>query len=173
MSLSNSSERTDGQLVSYLLGLLPDDEAQRLDEASIADNEFVSRLRVVEHDLVDAYVGGNLAGEQLERFQSHYLASPRRRENVLFATSFLSAVERAANIQPHPAHDRTLVFPIDRGEPRRPSSRPIVRTPRLKMTSGLAAAAAVLLAASGLLLFEVARLRSSLQVSQTESLAQG
>src|SRR6476619_7322119 len=104
MSLSNSSERTDGQLVSYLLGLLPDDEAQRLDEASIADDEFVSRLRIVEHDLVDAYVGGNLAGEQLERFQSHYLTSPRRRENVLFATSFLSAVERAANIQPHPAH---------------------------------------------------------------------
>jgi hypothetical protein len=172
MSLSNSSERTDGQLVSYLLGLLPDEDAQRLDEASIADDEFASRLRVVEHDLVDAYVGGSLVREQLERFESHYLASPRRRENVLFATSFLSAVERAAGAQPHAASDRTLVFPIDRGESRRSSSRSVARPPRLRLTSGLAAAA-VLLVACGALLFEVARLRSGLRVSQSQSIAQG
>jgi hypothetical protein len=173
MSLAISSQRTDGQLVSYLLGQLSDEEVQRLDEASIADDEFVSHLRVVEHDLVDAYVSGTLAGEQLERFESHYLASPRRRENVMFATSFLSAVERAANAQPHTAHDRTLVFPIDRGNPRRSSSRPIARAPRSKITSGLVAAAAVLLVACGALLFEVARLRSGLRVSRTESMAQG
>jgi hypothetical protein len=173
MSLSNNSQRTDGQLVSYLLGLLPDEEAQRLDEASIADDEFVSHLRVVEHDLVDAYVSGTLAGDQLGRFESHYLASPRRRENVLFATSFLGAVERAASAQPHAAHDRTLVFPIDRGDPRRSSSRPVARAPRSKITSGLVAAAAVLLVACGALLFEVARLRSGLRMSQTESVAQG
>jgi hypothetical protein len=173
MSLSNNSQRTDGQLVSYLLGLLPDEEAQRLDEASIADDEFVSHLRVVEHDLVDAYVSGTLAGDQLGRFESHYLASPRRRENVLFATSFLGAVERAATAQSHSAHDRTLVFPIDRGDPRRSSSRPVAPAARSKITSGLVAAAAVLLVACGALLFEVARLRSGLRMSQTESVAQG
>src|SRR4029453_8862861 len=173
MSLVNSSQRTDGQLVSYLLGQLPDEEAQRMDEASIADDEFVSHLRVVEHDLVDAYVSGTLAGEQLERFESHYLASPRRRENVMFATSFLSAVERAAGAQLHTAHDRTLVFPIDRGDPRRLSSRPVARAPPSKIASGLVAAAAVLVVTCGALLFEVARLRSGLQVSQTKSIAQG
>jgi hypothetical protein len=173
MSLVNSSQRTDGQLVSYLLGQLPDEEAQRMDEASIADDEFVSHLRVVEHDLVDAYVSGTLAGEQLRRFESHYLASPRRRENVMFATSFLSAVERAAGAQLHTAHDRTLVFPIDRGDPRRSSSRPVARAPRSKIASGLVAAAAVLVVTCGALLFEVARLRTGLQVSQTESIAQG
>jgi hypothetical protein len=156
-----------------LLGLLPDEEAQRLDEASIADDEFVSHLRVVEHDLVDAYVSGTLAGEQLERFESHYLASPRRRENVLFATSFLGAVERAATAQPHTARDRTLVFPIDRADPRRSTSRPAAPAPRSRITSGLVAAAAVLLVACGVLLFEVGRLRGGLRVSQTESFVQG
>src|SRR5262245_45385954 len=173
MSLVNSSQRTDEQLVNYLLGQLPDEDAQRLDEASIADDEFVAHLRIVEHDLVDAYVSGTLAGQQLERFEAHYLASPRRRESVLFATSFLSAVERAAGAQPHAGHDRTLMFPIDRGAPRRSLARPVARAPRSKITSGLIAAAAVLVVACGALLFEVARLRSGLQVSQSESIAQG
>jgi hypothetical protein len=173
MSLVTSSQRTDEHLVNFLLGRLPDEEAQRLDEASIADDEFVAHLRIVEHDLVDAYVSGALAGQQLERFESHYLASPRRRENVLFATGFLSAVERAAGAQPHSGHDRTLMFPIDRGDPRRSPSRPVARAPRSKITLGLAAAAAVLVVACGALLFEVARLRSGLQVSQSQSTEQG
>ena len=142
-----------------------------MDEASIADDELVSHLRVVEHDLVDAYVSGSLAGEQLERFESHYLASPRRRENVMFATSFLSAVERAAGAQPHTAHDRTLVFPTDRGDPRRSSSRPVTRAPRSKIASGLVAAAAVLVVACGARVRGRARLRIGLRVSQTEGTA--
>ena len=139
MSLVNSSQRTDEHLVNYLLGQLPDEEAQRLDEASVADDEFVAHLRIVEHDLVDAYVGGALAGQQLERFQAYYLASPRRRENVLFATSFLGAVERAAGAQPHNGHDRTLMFPIDPGDARRSPSRPVARAPRSKITSNRSA----------------------------------
>ena len=58
---------------------LPED-AERLDEASIVDDEIAARLRMVEHDLVDAYVRGRLTGDTLARFESHYLASPRRRE---------------------------------------------------------------------------------------------
>jgi hypothetical protein len=84
----------DGQLVRYLLGLLPDEEAERLDEQSIVDDEVAARLRVVEDDLVDAYVSGTLGGETLERFESVYLASPRRRERVAFAKRLLAAVSR-------------------------------------------------------------------------------
>src|SRR4029453_8485991 len=82
-------------------------------------------------------------------------------------------VDRARGAQLPTADDRTLVFPIDRGDPRRSSSRPVARAPRSKITSGLVAAARVLLVACGALLFEVARLRSGLRMSQTESIAQG
>jgi hypothetical protein len=94
MSLLPESGRDDQQLVRYLLGLLPDEEAERLDEMSISDDDVAWRLRVVEDDLVDAYITGTLGGETLERFQSFYLSSERRRRKVAFAGSFLRAVAR-------------------------------------------------------------------------------
>ena len=85
----------DQVLVRYLLGLLEPEDAERLDEASIVDDDFATRLRIVEQDLVDGYVRGTLAGETLARFESHYLSSPRRRERVTLARSFVPVVDRA------------------------------------------------------------------------------
>ena len=81
----------------YLLGSLPDAETERYDELSFSDNAFNDLVGSVEHDLVDAYVNGELAGNELESFRSHYLASPRRREKVDFAKEFrvLAARENA------------------------------------------------------------------------------
>src|SRR5262249_7422468 len=87
---------SDQYLVRYILGLLPESEAERLDEASIADDEIAERLRIVEDDLIEAYVRGNLDGETLERFEAYYLSSPARREHVRFAASLMRAVDRAA-----------------------------------------------------------------------------
>ena len=46
----------------YLLGQLPESEAERLDELSITDDECAERIRAVEHDLVDAFARGELEG---------------------------------------------------------------------------------------------------------------
>ena len=84
----------DHQLfVHYLLGLLPEKDAERLDELSIGDEHIASRLCAVEHDLVDAYVRGRLLGNTLKRFESFYLATPRRREKVMIARGLLRIVE--------------------------------------------------------------------------------
>jgi hypothetical protein len=86
----------DRQLIRYLLGLLPEDEAQRYDEQSIVDDDVAARLRQVENDLVDAYVRGTLDEEFRQRFESFYLASPLRRDKVRFAERLLGAVDRAS-----------------------------------------------------------------------------
>jgi hypothetical protein len=86
----------DQRLVQYLLDLLPPEQTEILDEASIVHDDVAARLHVVEQDLVDSYVRGTLTGETLKRFESHYLASPRRRELVAFARRFAPAVDRAA-----------------------------------------------------------------------------
>src|SRR5215471_6935099 len=83
-------------MIEYLLGSLPEKEAERLDELSITDDAFVSRLNDVENDLVDAYVRGELSGEIRERFRSFYLASPKRRAKVRFAETLLAHGKRAA-----------------------------------------------------------------------------
>ena len=94
MSPPNQTTHDDEELIQYVLGLLPDEATEQLDEASIADDEIAARLRSVETDLVDSYVRGQLAGATLERFESYYLSSPRRRQNTRTAASFVRAIDR-------------------------------------------------------------------------------
>ena len=68
------------KMIHYLLGSLPEKEAERLDELSITDDDFALRLNDAENDLVDAYVRGELSAETRERFKTFYLASSKRRE---------------------------------------------------------------------------------------------
>lgn len=129
--------RNEEDLIRYLLGLLPEEDTERLDEASIADDNLASRLRVVESDLVDSYVSGALDGETRSRFETFYLSSPLRREKVRFAGRFLVAVDRAAaSPVTVPARRMKFYWPV--------------------------AAAVLLLAACGILLVEDVRLRNGL-----------
>jgi hypothetical protein len=86
-------------IIDYLLGDLPESETERLDELSIADDEFAEFLLAIENDLVDAYVRGELSEHKRARFQSHYLASSKRREKVAFAQTFLNHADKASIAQ--------------------------------------------------------------------------
>jgi hypothetical protein len=88
MSLDGRSADAHQLLVDYLLGALSEDETERLDELSIADEEFAWRLNAVENDLVDGYVRGELPPAMRERFQVSYLLSEERRNKVAFAEAF-------------------------------------------------------------------------------------
>jgi hypothetical protein len=94
MSLLRDSAVDSERLVRYLLGFLPQDEADRLDEQSIVDDDVACQLLSVEDDLVDAYVRETLEPDLRLRFESHYLASPLRRRRVMFARRLLAAVDR-------------------------------------------------------------------------------
>ena len=144
----------DRQIDRYLLGLLPDDESARIDEASIVDDDVAARLRIAENDLVDGYVRGTLDGETRERFERFYLSSPRRRDKVAAARRFLAAVDRAAvPAAAVPAPDR----------PRWTSVR--------SRSVWSAAAAAVLLLTCGGLLVDNARLRDGLRRARHDGVA--
>lgn len=87
---------SDDDMVRYLLGLLPVEATNRLDEQSIVDAGTALRLCMVEHDLVDSYVRGTLEGDLLRRFEQFYLATEYRRRKVWLARSLLDAVDRLA-----------------------------------------------------------------------------
>jgi hypothetical protein len=135
----------DDELVRYLLGLLPDETRERLDEASIVDDELAARLHAVETNLVDRYVRGQLSGATRDRFESYYLSSPRRRENVRLAADFLAAIDRA------------------------------VRPARRNAFPRLAAAAALAIAVGGAFLFQRERPRSEIAkvTSGSEAVVRG
>lgn len=75
-------------LREYLLDLLPEDETERLDELSVTDEEFAQKLIIAEHDLIDAYVNGELIEKELPQFREQYSRSPHRIERVRFAQAF-------------------------------------------------------------------------------------
>jgi hypothetical protein len=96
MSLSHESDPADDHIVRYLLGLLSNEGTERLDELTIANDEVAWRVRVLENDLVDAYVCGGLDAITRAYFEQHYVglqASPRRREKVRFARSLLKGAD--------------------------------------------------------------------------------
>ncbi|HKV95331.1 MAG TPA: hypothetical protein VJW20_22490 [Candidatus Angelobacter sp.] len=93
---SSEHAYNDELLTRYLLGDLPAQQAEQLDELSVADDEFAWRLNGVENDLVDGFVRGELEGGNLQKFQSAYLSSARRRQKVEFAAGLLELERRAA-----------------------------------------------------------------------------
>src|SRR5215470_3178673 len=82
MSSPEKLEPNDAVLLRYLLGALPVDEAEPIEEASVVDEDLAARLNAMECDLVDSYVRGELEGPNLTRFQSWYLSSPLRVQKV-------------------------------------------------------------------------------------------
>jgi len=153
----------DRLLVQYLLGSLPAEETERLDELSVTDDDFATRLSVAENDLVDAYVRGELAADTADRFRTIYAATPRRREKVRFAESLLSYQKREASaaISVH-------------SEAEQKSTRRRWRfftLPSLMPQWGLAAMAIILLVATGYLGLANRRLRDQLSRAGTERLS--
>lgn len=85
----------DAALLRYLLGALPVDEAEPIEEASVVDEDFAARLNGMERDLVDSYVRGELAGSNLAKFHSWYLSSPLRAQKVEAARAILRIADAA------------------------------------------------------------------------------
>src|SRR5262245_44284632 len=152
MSIPNDDAPDDDVLAGYLLGTLPESEAERLDELSVTDESFAARLSAVEHDLIDAYVPGALSAETLDRFRSRCLSSPSMRKRVAFAEALAAYQARSAAVPMHTSFDR----------------RPF---PGAWRQWRLAAVAAVALVAGGYLLVDHARLRHQVTESQAARVA--
>lgn len=168
MAPSDDQAIDDGILRRYLLGALPEADAERLHELSVADDAFAGRLDAIENDLVDAYVRGELSQQNLKQFKSFYLSSPRRREKVRLAEGFLALELRVA-----PAPSKA------KGEPADSSSQPgkvspgrpawhLVAFPRFAFQWGLAVASLALLVAGGYLLIQNVELRKQITQAQTQ-----
>ncbi len=82
-------------VVRYLLGQLPEEEQQRLEERAFSDQEYLRNVLAVERDLIDEYVRGELSAVERQQFEKLFLASPERRRKVEFARALTSLVSEA------------------------------------------------------------------------------
>jgi hypothetical protein len=144
-------------ITDYLLGAASQTDTERLDKMSLTDGNFATQLRVAEDDLVDAYIHGELSGESLSRFKSHYLASPLRQEKVKVARSFLEFADRAAT-----------PVAVERQESPKSSWRRFFVMPSFALQWGFAALALIFLIGVGYLVLQNNRLRDQMDHAQTE-----
>jgi len=106
MPQTYDSTHDDRLLLAYLLRLLTEEQAERVELATLTDDEVAERLKVVENDLVDSYIRDTLDAGTRDRFESYYLSSPIRRERVRFAAEFLRAIDAAGSRLMTPGTER-------------------------------------------------------------------
>ncbi len=107
----------------YLLGDLPEDEEQALEDRFAQDDALFATVEAVEDEIIDDYVRDRLASHERARCEERLLASPGQHERVAFARALAA---------------RTAATPA----PRRASA-----APRRRLAPLLAWAAVLLLAA--------------------------
>lgn len=66
----------------YLLEGLDGNELAGFEDRMVSDEAFFQQLEFMEDQLIEAYVRGRLAPSDRERFEGHFMLSPRRRRQV-------------------------------------------------------------------------------------------
>jgi anti-sigma factor RsiW len=127
-----SNPTDDDLLRSYLLGELPEEEAEHLERRLLAEDELFELSEAVEADLLAACARGELAPAERERVQQRLASSPRGRERLALARALNTLAGSS-----EPAAAPVIPFLRRAATPARPAFR-------------WAALAAALLAAAGL-----------------------
>lgn len=94
------SKRPDSEnelLIRYLLDEVTESEAGDLEEDLISDEELDERLHLVEMDMVDRYVRGEMEPGDRNRFENGYLRSPENQLKVEDAQLFHRSLQRFQN----------------------------------------------------------------------------
>jgi hypothetical protein len=130
---------SDGPYHRYLLGELPEEERDVLEDAYFSSDEGFAELQAAEDDLRDAYVAGRLPPDRRARFEARYLRTEDDRQRLQQARLLQLAAARARSSEE------------DRGRARR-------WPPLLGWAAALAG-----LAVAGLLFAQLTRARSELR----------
>lgn len=80
------------RLVRYLLGQASQEEQAEIEERYLTDPDFLHEVQAVERDLIDRYVHGEIRDPQ---FETHFLASPARRQKLEFARALQHSLAHA------------------------------------------------------------------------------
>jgi hypothetical protein len=92
-----------GAIRQYLLGRLAPEQWTPLEERLLTDGDFHDELSIAEDELIDRYLAGDLAAEDRETFETHFLLAPERQKKLRFARALRRYVAAEAASAPHAA----------------------------------------------------------------------
>jgi hypothetical protein len=71
----------------YLLGDLPEDERQHVEEKLMTDGEFFTQVEMIGEELIEDYVRDALTRQERERLEQNFLGTLEGREQVRLSTA--------------------------------------------------------------------------------------
>ncbi|HEV7374116.1 MAG TPA: CHAT domain-containing protein [Pyrinomonadaceae bacterium] len=80
MNLNHDEEK---RVRSYLLSELTQESAQQLEVRLLEEDGFVEQVLMIEYDLIEDYARGELSVGERERFEKHFLTTPKRRRKLM------------------------------------------------------------------------------------------
>ena len=163
MAKQNSN---DEQIIArYLLGELSEEEQIRIEEQYFGNGDFFEQCLVVEDQLIDDYLRGQLPRRKRDRFETYFLASPRRRERVELARVLIKTVSETSAV----TRGSSIASPELLASRRSSFISPRALSPALRFSITFATLLVIIGAAW--LAFENARLRRQAQQHQIEQAA--
>lgn len=88
--------RDEEEIRQYLVGEIPESEIERIESRLIADQEYFRRLELVEGELADDYVRGELSGAERKRYENRSLSTVEGVEEVRLAAGLREVAEQEA-----------------------------------------------------------------------------
>lgn len=79
------TQETQQRLRRYLLGQLANSARDDVEQNILVNEELFAELLIVEDELTDEYIDGRLSQADRGNFESHFLATPERQQNLRFA----------------------------------------------------------------------------------------
>lgn len=79
----------------YLLRQASPEDASHVEERLLTDDAFYDELDIVEAELIDQYVGGDLSESERETFETHFLLAQEHQRKVRFARNLKKYVKTA------------------------------------------------------------------------------
>jgi hypothetical protein len=92
------------RVVSYLLGQMPEEETEQFEDECFGQKSWPSQVKLVEEDLIDAYLHDEMQPEHRRLFERNYLTTAARQERVMVAAALLRQV-----CEPEPVVERPVV----------------------------------------------------------------
>ena len=72
------------EMCAFLLGTLDGDQTTQFEERILTEPGVYEELLVVEEELIDQYVAGDLSALEQQQFESHFLITAERQKNLRF-----------------------------------------------------------------------------------------
>ncbi len=95
-----TGESFDARVVSYLLGQMSEEEAERFEDECLEQKNWPSHVELVEEELIDAYLHDDLRPERRALFERNYLTTEARQERVRLAAALLRQVCEREVVKP-------------------------------------------------------------------------